>query len=198
MKTLRNSEGFTLVEMLTVVVIIGILAGILFKIGPMIANRGATSIGASRLEHLKLCIEHYHEVYGEYPRATGVTWEEPGGSAGTPEDWDIILPGGQANNPAWENPDKEYWTELYPYIYVDVSSVEWEEFSSQAGGDQNGIAVNEADSGDLGFEYGAFIYTNQVWTIRDGQGGIFNYISEEPYQTYELTTSTGMGEGWTE
>jgi prepilin-type N-terminal cleavage/methylation domain-containing protein len=198
MKTLRNKCGFTLVEMLTVIVIIGILAGMLFKIGALVSNRTSRALGASRLEHLKLCIERYYGVYGEYPRATGVTWEDPGASAGPPEDWDIILPGAQAGNPAWENPDKEYWEKLYPYIYRDAAAFEWQEFSAQAGGGGAGLAINTNDSGELGFEYGGFTYTNRVLTIYDGMGGTFHYDSQPPYQTYDLTASAGMGTGWTQ
>jgi prepilin-type N-terminal cleavage/methylation domain-containing protein len=199
MKTLRNRGGFTLVEMLTVIAIIGILAGMLFKIGSLISIRTARAQGAERLEHLKLCIEGYYKVYGEYPRASGGSWEKPGASAGTPQDWDNIEREAQAGDSTWQNPGKEHWEELYPYIYEDAAAGEWREFSERAGGGGAGIAVNTADSGDLGFEHGKFGYTNLVFTIYDGMGGSFNYESKPPYQTYDLTSGDGtMGNGWTQ
>ncbi|MDP6631642.1 MAG: type II secretion system protein [Kiritimatiellia bacterium] len=196
----RKVGGFTLIEMLTVVVIIGILAGILFRVAGMISNRTARSVSVERLEQLKLCIEGYYGVYGEYPRATGVTWEEPGASAGSPEDWDIILPGAQAGDPSWENPAKEYWSNLYPFIYRDPSRNEWAEFSLRAG-EAPGVdivAYTNVNSSDLGFEYGNFDYTNAVHSIHDGQGNAFSYSSTAPYQSYTLTASDGVGEGWTQ
>ncbi len=205
MKTPSNRAGFTLVEILTVVVIMGILAGMLFKIGALVSNRTARSQGATRLEHLKLCIEGYYQVYGEYPRATsiddddGVTWEEPGASAGEPTDWGIILPGAQAGDPSWENPDKQYWEDLYPYIYRDAAAGDWQEFSAQVPGAGAGLVIHTNTSTDLGFEYGGFTHTNQLLTIPDGMGGIFIYNSEPPYQTYDLTAGDGeMGTGWTQ
>jgi prepilin-type N-terminal cleavage/methylation domain-containing protein len=191
----QKSGGFTLVEMLTVVVIIGVLAGILFRVAGMISNRTARSISVARLEQLKLCIEAYYGVYGEYPRAQGVTWEEPGASAGDdPVDWDIILPGWQAGDPSWENPAKEYWDKLYPFIYRDPAAPEWAEFSAQAGG----CWVDAVAYTNVLDEYGPFSYTNAVYSIDDGQDRAFTYNSTAPYQSYTLTGSDEVGEGWSQ
>jgi prepilin-type N-terminal cleavage/methylation domain-containing protein len=62
-----RKKGFTLVEMLVVIVIIGILAGLLT--GAVIMARNSARIGLVRSEigQLELAVQMYKDKYGEYP-----------------------------------------------------------------------------------------------------------------------------------
>jgi prepilin-type N-terminal cleavage/methylation domain-containing protein len=62
-----RKKGFTLVEMLVVIVIIGILAGLLT--GAVIMARTSARIGVVRSEigQLELAVQMYKDKYGEYP-----------------------------------------------------------------------------------------------------------------------------------
>jgi len=64
---MKNKKGFTLIEMLVVVLIIAILMGIAYRIlgfGKGAAERAAT---IKNLELLRHAIEEYRAIYGQYP-----------------------------------------------------------------------------------------------------------------------------------
>lgn len=64
---MKNNSAFTLIEMLVVVVIIAILAGVVFK---LVGAGGASSDRAEarrRVEQLANAVEEYRAEYGKYP-----------------------------------------------------------------------------------------------------------------------------------
>ena len=67
MRTQRNRRGFTLIEMLVVIAIIGILTTMLFRLHSIAGERAARAQTLARIENIKLCIEEYYRVYGQYP-----------------------------------------------------------------------------------------------------------------------------------
>lgn len=63
--TLRR--GFTLIEMMVVIVIIAILVGLVFKLTQPASKRLAKVKTVARLERLKAAIEEFYADYGQYP-----------------------------------------------------------------------------------------------------------------------------------
>ncbi|MCX7591938.1 MAG: prepilin-type N-terminal cleavage/methylation domain-containing protein [Kiritimatiellae bacterium] len=204
-------RSFTLIEMLVVVLVIGILAGIVFKLGAIVGNRSARVRTVNRLEHIKQCLEEYYKIYGEYPHADGVTWEKPFASHARPRDWnkiedDLIKYGWKE----YKDLLKERWSKLYPFLYEDKESYQWAEYREQVGGGWVGVKGYVIDSRTINpkFEYGQIIYSNDVYSICDAWGNEFYYKSTPPYQTYVLFsrgpdgnafTSDDIGrESWTE
>src|SRR5690625_3316093 len=77
---MRSQSGFTLLEVLVVVVIIGVLAAL---VGPAIMNRvdSAREVAAQQqIESLRLALENYRLDAGRYPtteQGLADLWEQP-------------------------------------------------------------------------------------------------------------------------
>jgi len=63
----RNRHAFTLVEMLTVIIIIGILAGLLSGAVIRARVRAKITVQKIEIEQLSMAMEAYRQKYGEYP-----------------------------------------------------------------------------------------------------------------------------------
>jgi len=65
--TLRHGRGFTLIEMLVVVAIIGILSGLLFAGLPKIRDTRDVKRMQSYIKMIELGINSFHDAYNTYP-----------------------------------------------------------------------------------------------------------------------------------
>ena len=64
----RNAlKAFTLIELLTVIAIIGILAGITFGLVKGVGDHGRITRATSELAALSVALEAYRQYYGDYP-----------------------------------------------------------------------------------------------------------------------------------
>lgn len=64
-RTLRR--GFTLVEMLVVILLIAVLAGIVFRMTTMANEKSAKAVTLARIAKLQAAIEEFYSEYGQYP-----------------------------------------------------------------------------------------------------------------------------------
>ena len=73
----RNRQGFTLVELLTVIVIIGILAGLITAAAIMARAAVKRTVVLSEIAQLDIALQRYKTEFGEYPPDfTGLNQDE--------------------------------------------------------------------------------------------------------------------------
>ena len=63
----KNRAGFTLVELLTVVILIGFLAGMVAGTAPAVMRSVKTSAIRAEIQQLSMALEAYKAEFGEYP-----------------------------------------------------------------------------------------------------------------------------------
>ena len=71
---MRSRNAFTLVELLTVIAVIGILAAITFGISTGVFERQARARAQAELATLASALESYRAQYGSYPIADDQDW----------------------------------------------------------------------------------------------------------------------------
>jgi prepilin-type N-terminal cleavage/methylation domain-containing protein len=81
MKYRTDREGFTLVELLTVIGIIAVLAGILIPTVNVALRKAKISKARQEAEAIALALKSYHDEYGRWPDV------RPGSSGRTLNDW---------------------------------------------------------------------------------------------------------------
>ena len=67
------TQAFTLIELLTVIAIIGILSGIAFGVMSGVRNRAAISKARSELITISAALDSYKRQYGDYPQTDAFT-----------------------------------------------------------------------------------------------------------------------------
>ncbi|NQU39663.1 MAG: prepilin-type N-terminal cleavage/methylation domain-containing protein [Lentisphaerae bacterium] len=202
MRTLQNRTGFTLVEILVVVVIIGILSGIVLKLHTLVGERTARAQTLVQLENIKLCLEEFYREEGYYPPEAE---ERPGDSP----DSAPIYHGTECDGfrksaldqfpPNWTDILKDYpeyaesqYTGLVYYIAADTNLVlagretkrkRWDEYFS------GGVGFNDWSllPGTVSIPGFSASFTNVKFRLLDSWDQQFVYKCPGPdHQTYEL------------
>ena len=70
----KNAHGFTIVEILIVIVVIGILASITIVAYNGVQDRASITRSLSDLSTIRKGLEIYKSTYGNYPAATDFEW----------------------------------------------------------------------------------------------------------------------------
>jgi len=122
----RRRTGFTLVELLVVITIIGILMGLLLPAVNMVRESARRSQCGNRMRQLALAVNTFHESKDRYPG-----WREwtarvniPIGKTGPvgankPASWMVMLlpyMDQEPTNDSWENPKRVFSAQLSPPI----------------------------------------------------------------------------------
>ncbi len=178
-------RGFTLIEMLTVIVIIAILAATTMKLMVLVNQKTAKSRAAGDLERIKQALTEYYASYGCFPPVSGMVWEYagPAGPAAIPD-------GGMG-----------YRDGLATYLFNDTQKDRWSKYlvGLQSPG-SHGCVGDSAG-------YGRVTWTNSTLTIADPWGKDYQYSTVDPYQAYKLfslgpdgsaNTGDDVGSKWAE
>lgn len=67
MKTFSKSSGFTLVELLVVITLIGVLVGMVIGVGGNVRQKSAESRAKAEISAIELALERYKIDNGDYP-----------------------------------------------------------------------------------------------------------------------------------
>jgi prepilin-type N-terminal cleavage/methylation domain-containing protein len=212
-----HRAGFTLIEMLVVVIIISILAGMvlgLFKIAGVWAAKSQTN---ERLGKVRAAIEEFHAEYGKYPPVAAkfydghqeFRYEHPFTNGWSSVAFQNI----RTADPDWSTAHcftfglmsflvtryaghADHSSDVYNQLF---SLSQWTEHNlSMADQPRDAAAVNRWRvhlEGVIGRHYqpqmnSIATYTNLYWTVRDGWGNELHYSSPRPNTSYRLW-STG-------
>ena len=70
-RTMRGRGGFTLVELMVVILLMAVLGGIVLGVTGYAARKGARARAFADIEHIKNALEQYRMDYGGYPALSG-------------------------------------------------------------------------------------------------------------------------------
>ena len=104
-KDRRSTNGFTMIELLAVLGIIAILAGITFGLVSGVSERGRTARAQTELRLIAQALEQYRSHYGDYP------WVQTGNN-------EIDLFNALAGT---MGPQGDYFTEEFGRTFIDFS-----------------------------------------------------------------------------
>ena len=186
MQTPKRKNGFTLIEIMFVVLVILMLSGMLFKLGSIVKDRSERARAIADIENIANAISEYNAVYGHYPPATEMKyqfqdeslWSDP--MQNTEIQFEIghvyglvsYLYARGADDPLQDG-NQNATTEQWQHYLEDVDRAD-------------DTPEAELDEAVLG---GVQLYSNRVWTIRDPWGNDYNYESVPPFLTYRLWSS---------
>ena len=67
----RDDRGFTLIELMVVVIILGVLAAVAIPLYTDYIKNARTSEGIARLDSIMTASKAYHQRYNKWPKTTG-------------------------------------------------------------------------------------------------------------------------------
>jgi len=213
MKSPRSRRAFTLIEMLVVIVIPGILAGIVFKMYSMVNRRGEVGESLRDMEAMASALSEFYAEYGQYPPAAGMGYEYENTTKQHPVFCNIFLP----QNPGWRGNTLFSYSGLISWLWPRTpqggsnwplmpgssiqhsenvqwigdtdrdftSKVRWARFLSEIELTQgdHAITTNAVESGG---DIVNWPYTNDTLTVLDPWDNAYQYETMEPYMSYKL------------
>ncbi len=215
-------RGFTMIEMMVVIVIIAILAGLVFKLMQPASQRMSKSVTVARLERLKAAIEEFYADYGQYPPVPYYGNVQPFGyeypvNDGMRSDmvggfhdktWDqapLFTFGLMAFlAPRYDSRAEHAWPTLL--VDKDWKEPQWSTYNTETNDQPRDVAfarrvrpfldgITETDyrSRTIG-NNASQAYTNLYYTVEDGWHREFIYRSPPPHQSYLLFSRGADGQ----
>ena len=198
MKT-RN-RAFTLIEMLVVIVIIAILAGMMFRLFTMVNRKADRSRTLEILERVADACNEYRAEYGMYPPVQEVGYEYENATNQTPAFREGYLPSHMdfTATPLFEfdNLVAHLWNRERGGIVHKDGYVQWigdtsRDIKAKARWAHflEGVPLDTSDGGNYDPRGVTFLYspyTNKTTTIKDSWGSEIHYICQPPYLSYKM------------
>jgi len=167
----KRRSGFTIVELLGVILVIVILMGLVFRLASLAIQKSERGRAVQDLEALKQAVESYYAEYGVYPPTMRTIWED------------------HATDPILPPPDYGYKTGLYWYLMVGPSHEKWD-YLLKSVGKSGGQRAKEADDvvpSDTPWAPPVDLYwTNSVRNFQDPWGQGYSYRVGTNFQSYRL------------
>jgi len=186
------SAGFTLIELMVVILVILLLSGLLFRLGAIIKDRSERAKATADLANIEHALNEYFAEYGIYPpvKTTAYVYEDT--SLQPP----VMDQGGVTNEIGWEyglvahlykrdmaNPSPHRMDQYNADTERDIAAKErWYHYLADV--NLSSSAASNSIPGDV-----TKIYSNGVATITDPWGGEYKYVSKPPYLSYELKSN---------
>lgn len=171
---MKKRLGFTLVEMLTVVVIIGILAAITMRLMVYVNQKMGRTRASRDIEQIKHALTEFYACYGIYPPVSTIVWE-----------YELNIPAAKPNG------GMRYKDGLAKYLYNDAQTKKWIHFVEEVRAD--GVAVYK----DMATGAGFVAWSNNTTTLIDPWGKTYIYATSDPYQTFKVYSAGPDGKDGT-
>ena len=215
----KTRRGFTLIEMMVVIAVIGIMAAMVFKLFSMVTRKGLEAECIERLESIAHALNEYYVEYGQYPPASGMAYTFENTALQPPNFRNVYLP----QNPDWddrtlfaykglvawlwprddEGINKAAWpmlpgfniehTENTQYIgdteRDKLAKERWARFLENVPLTHGYDPKNDNIVEDDVGDTFEFPYSNSTLVVHDPWGRSLHYESKPPYQSYELWSS---------
>lgn len=176
----RGKSGFTLVEILVVVAIILLLAGMLFRIGSVVSDRSNRARALSDMQAIANALEEYYAVHGIYPPTSGMRYVYPDTSYQPPQMEGVEAEDTQYGLASYLFPRGSDDPERSPYD--EQQKHRWQSYLTELN-TRRGPVEAEIEMSDV-----TLVYSNVSLNVVNPWGGSYNYESEPPYLSYHLWT----------
>ncbi len=188
------SAGFTLIELMMVILVILLLSGMLLKISAIIRDRSERAKTTADLENIQHALNEYYAEYGRYPPVQDTEYVY--------EDANLQPPSMRDSKAPITADQIGYKYGLYAHLYNrKVAGADQKRpYNKDTARDEAAKArwahylADVATGGSPSVETNKFggdfqTYSNGTKTIKDAWGGGYKYESHAPYQTYKLWSS---------
>jgi prepilin-type N-terminal cleavage/methylation domain-containing protein len=186
--------GFTLIELMMVVLVILMLSGLLFKLGSIIKDRSERAKTMADLANIEHALNEYFAEYGTYPPTQDTAYKYEDTSLQPPSMLDpnftnfvaysyglvayLYKRGDLTQHPNSRNPDWNPDTDR-----DEAAKDRWAHYLAD-------VSRSSSDSPQSNVVGGiTHVYTNKSTTIKDAWGGEYKYESRPPYLSYRLWSS---------
>ncbi|OVE76984.1 hypothetical protein BVX97_00180 [bacterium E08(2017)] len=196
---LMRKRGFTLIEMLAVIVVLMLLMGLLVRLFPNIGRASDKAITIEKMQKLAYAINEFYAAYGTYPPVSSLDMVH--------EDYaqtELLYPGSiaffDANGANPHAVERQYGLAAYlmecpPPGYQDgfYQGSDWQEDLATDQACKERWApflegVFEGKSGETAASVRGYDvpYCKKTYTVEDGWGNALIYKSSPPFTTYKL------------
>ncbi len=172
LRSRRDARAFTLLELLVVMLIVAILAGVIFAAGPGILRAARKTATKNEIQQLRIAIAEYYNEYGRYPVEEDMQGRDvmvgEGGSANTGDLMYVLL----AEDAGWNSGHR-----LNPKRIVFLTNVKEARGSGES--PRGGIAEDGRYFDIWGNEFRILLDTDYNDEIDASENEMFDYEDME-------------------